>query len=113
MNTTPFLLHSLSPLRTGIGQAADVIDLPTARMKATGIPFMPGSSVKSVLRDARNTNGATRRSCSRCSETRWFERTSVTSKHLMVAVKDLDDDAFVITPFFTGEVRGGAEIWAK
>ena len=44
---------------------------------------------------------------------RWFPRTPVTSKHLMVAVKDLDDDAFVITAFFTGEVRGGAEIWAK
>jgi hypothetical protein len=44
---------------------------------------------------------------------RRFERTPVTSKHLMVAVKDLDDDAFVITAFFTGEVKGGAEIWAK
>jgi len=30
-----------------------VIDLPTARMKATGIPILPGSSIKGVLRDAR------------------------------------------------------------
>jgi CRISPR-associated protein Cmr4 len=53
MKTKPFLLHALSPLHAGTGQAADVIDLPTARMKATGIPFVPGSSIKGVLRDAR------------------------------------------------------------
>jgi CRISPR-associated protein Cmr4 len=29
--------------------------LPTARYKATGIPFVPGSSIKGVLRDARRT----------------------------------------------------------
>lgn len=53
MKTKPFLLHALSPLHAGTGHAADVIDLPTARMKATGIPFVPGSSIKGVLRDAR------------------------------------------------------------
>lgn len=55
MKTRPFLLHALSPLHAGTGHAADVIDLPTARMKATGIPFVPGSSIKGVLRDARRT----------------------------------------------------------
>ena len=53
MNTRPYLLHALSPLHAGTGHSADVIDLPTARMKATGIPFVPGSSIKGVLRDAR------------------------------------------------------------
>ncbi len=53
MNTRPFLLHALSPLHAGTGHAADLIDLPTARYKATGIPFVPGSSIKGVLRDAR------------------------------------------------------------
>ena len=53
MKSRPFLLHALSPLHAGTGDAADVIDLPTARMKATGIPFLPGSSIKGVLRDAR------------------------------------------------------------
>ena len=53
MMTKSFLLHALSPLHAGTGHAADVIDLPTARMKATGIPFVPGSSIKGVLRDAR------------------------------------------------------------
>lgn len=56
MKTRPFLLHSLSPLHAGTGHAADVIDLPTARMKATGIPFLPGSSIKGVLRDARRAS---------------------------------------------------------
>jgi len=52
MNTRPFLLHALSPLHAGTGHAADIIDLPTARMVSTGIPFVPGSSIKGVLRDA-------------------------------------------------------------
>lgn len=55
MKTRPFLLHALSPLHAGTGHAPDIIDLPTARMKATGIPFVPGSSIKGVLRDVRKT----------------------------------------------------------
>ena len=55
MNTRPFLLHALSPLHAGTGHTPDIIDLPTARMKATGIPFLPGSSIKGVLRDARKS----------------------------------------------------------
>lgn len=53
MNTRAFLLHALSPLHAGTGHTPDIIDLPTARMKATGIPVLPGSSIKGVLRDAR------------------------------------------------------------
>lgn len=53
MRTRPFLLHALSSLHAGTGRTADIIDLPTARMMATGIPFLPGSSIKGVLRDAR------------------------------------------------------------
>ncbi len=53
MNSRPYLIHALSPLHAGTGQAVDVIDLPIARMKATHIPFVPGSSVKGVLRWTR------------------------------------------------------------
>jgi CRISPR-associated protein Cmr4 len=53
MERKAYLLHALSPLHAGTGHAADVIDLPIARMKATGIPIVPGSSIKGVLRDAR------------------------------------------------------------
>lgn len=53
MRTRPFLLHALSPLHAGTGHSTDIIDLPIARMRATGIPFVPGSSIKGVLRHAR------------------------------------------------------------
>ena len=43
-------VHALSPLHAGIGQGAGTIDLPIAREKATGIPFLPGSSIKGALR---------------------------------------------------------------
>jgi CRISPR-associated protein Cmr4 len=54
MRVQPYVLHALSPLHAGIGQAAELIDLPIARLKGSGIPYLPGSSVKGVLRDARN-----------------------------------------------------------
>lgn len=44
-------IHALSPLHAGTGQGIGVIDLPIAREKATGIPFLPGSTFKGVLRD--------------------------------------------------------------
>ncbi|MCU0683416.1 MAG: type III-B CRISPR module RAMP protein Cmr4 [Polyangiaceae bacterium] len=52
MKTRAFLVHALSPLHAGIGHADDVVDLPTARLKASGLPFVPGSSIKGVLRAA-------------------------------------------------------------
>ncbi|WP_029214550.1 type III-B CRISPR module RAMP protein Cmr4 [Kallotenue papyrolyticum] len=58
---TPYLyfIHALSPLHAGTGQGSGVIDLPIAREKATGIPYLPGSSVKGVLRDRSNGNQLT------------------------------------------------------
>ncbi|MBK8175234.1 MAG: type III-B CRISPR module RAMP protein Cmr4 [Rhodospirillales bacterium] len=53
MKAMPYILHALSPLHAGTGQAADIIDLPIARLRATGIPFIPGSSIKGVLRESR------------------------------------------------------------
>ena len=43
-------LHALTPLHSGVGQAAGIIDLPIARETATGWPVIPGSSIKGVLR---------------------------------------------------------------
>jgi CRISPR-associated protein Cmr4 len=43
-------VHAISPLHAGMGQGAGVIDLPIAREKATGLPFLPGSSLKGTLR---------------------------------------------------------------
>jgi CRISPR-associated protein Cmr4 len=52
MERRPYLLHALSPLHAGTGQAVDIVDLPIARMESTRIPLVPGSSIKGVLRDA-------------------------------------------------------------
>lgn len=50
MKTHLYLVHALSPLHAGTGQAVGAIDLPIAREKPTGIPLVPGSSVKGALR---------------------------------------------------------------
>ncbi|WPB79410.1 type III-B CRISPR module RAMP protein Cmr4 [Archangium violaceum] len=55
MEIRPYLLHALSPLHAGTGQSVGLIDLPIARLRATNIPFVPGSSLKGVLREARKS----------------------------------------------------------
>jgi len=50
MNTRLLIIHALSPVHCGTGQAVGGIDLPIAREKPTGIPLIPGSSIKGVLR---------------------------------------------------------------
>lgn len=50
MDARILYLHALSPVHTGTGQAVDVIDLPVARETATNWPYIPGSSIKGVLR---------------------------------------------------------------
>jgi len=52
MKAKLMFVHALSPLHAGTGQGVGVIDLPIAREKATDIPFLPGSTLKGVLRDA-------------------------------------------------------------
>ena len=42
---------------------------------------------------------------------RLYEETPVTQKYLMVAVKILDDDAFVITAHFMSKVKRGNTVW--
>lgn len=51
MDARLLFLHALSPLHAGTGQGSGVIDLPIAREKATNLPYVPGSSLKGVLRD--------------------------------------------------------------
>lgn len=46
------LVHALSPVHCGTGQAVGGIDLPIARERPTRIPLAPGSSIKGVLRAA-------------------------------------------------------------
>lgn len=50
MKAKLLFLHALSPLHAGTGQGVGAIDLPIAREKATGIPIVPGSTLKGILR---------------------------------------------------------------
>lgn len=45
-------IHALSALHAGTGQGSGVIDLPIARERATGLPYLPGSSLKGSLRSS-------------------------------------------------------------
>src|SRR4051794_30535725 len=56
MATRLVLVHALSPLHAGTGQSVGAIDLPIARERPTGIPLIPGSSIKGALR-ARSGKG--------------------------------------------------------
>lgn len=51
MTTRLLFVHALTPLHAGTGQGVGAIDLPIAREKATGLPYLPGSSLKGTLRD--------------------------------------------------------------
>lgn len=44
-------IYTLTPTHCGTGQAAGAVDLPIAREKHTGFPFIPATSLKGVLRD--------------------------------------------------------------
>jgi CRISPR-associated protein Cmr4 len=50
MKAKLLFLQALSPLHASTGQGVGAIDLPIAREKATGIPIVPGSTLKGVLR---------------------------------------------------------------
>ncbi len=54
MQARLMFIHALSPLHAGTGQGVGIIDLPIAREKATGLPYLPGSSLKGSLRSACN-----------------------------------------------------------
>ena len=50
MTTRLTLIHAMSPLHAGTGQSVGAIDLPIARERPTGVPLIPGSSIKGALR---------------------------------------------------------------
>lgn len=51
METKCYYIHALTALHAGTGQGTGVIDLPIAREKSTGLPIVPGSGIKGVLRE--------------------------------------------------------------
>lgn len=56
MNAKLLIVHAITPLQPGTGRGLGVIDLPIAREVATGLPYLPGSSFKGVLRDRCGKN---------------------------------------------------------
>jgi CRISPR-associated protein Cmr4 len=46
-----FFLQALSPIHIGVGEGAGAINLPTAREVVTQHPYVPGSTIKGILRD--------------------------------------------------------------
>ncbi|WP_437485788.1 type III-B CRISPR module RAMP protein Cmr4 [Sorangium sp. So ce1014] len=55
------LIHALSPVHCGTGESVGGIDLPIAREKPTGIPLIPGSTLKGVLRSAASADAGLHR----------------------------------------------------
>jgi CRISPR-associated protein Cmr4 len=55
-NERTYWLHAVSPLHVGAGRGVGYIDLPIAREKGTGWPYVPGSAVKGVIADHYNAN---------------------------------------------------------
>ncbi|MFZ2406739.1 MAG: type III-B CRISPR module RAMP protein Cmr4, partial [Methylobacter sp.] len=51
MDPKLYHLHALSALHCGTGQSTGAVDLPIARARATNLPIVPGSSLRSVLRE--------------------------------------------------------------
>jgi CRISPR-associated protein Cmr4 len=49
-NARLYFVHALSPLHAGTGEGIGAVNLPTARERLTGYPFLPGTSLKGVLR---------------------------------------------------------------
>lgn len=58
METRLTLIHAMSPVHAGTGQSVGAIDLPIARERPTGIPLIPGSSIKGALRARSNGKDA-------------------------------------------------------
>lgn len=42
-----------------------------------------------------------------------YSTTKMTSKYLLVAVKILDEEGFIITAFFTDKMKRGVTIWRR
>ena len=51
MSAKLMFIHCLSPLHAGTGQGVGAVDLPISRESSTGLPTLPGSSIKGSLRD--------------------------------------------------------------
>jgi CRISPR-associated protein Cmr4 len=91
MNARLSFVHALSPLHAGTGQGVGIIDLPTAREKATGLPFLPGSSLKGALR-ARCTDK------DECSKVFGPEVSNIDSNENQASAVQFSDQRLLLLP---------------
>jgi len=91
MNARLTFIHALSPLHAGTGQGVGIIDLPTAREKATGLPFLPGSSLKGALR-ARCTDKDT------CNKLFGPEPSNIDSNENQASAVQFSDQRLLLLP---------------
>jgi CRISPR-associated protein Cmr4 len=56
MSENIYFFIAESPVHAGCGQAMDAVDLPVIRERATGYPYLPGSTVKGVIREECDKN---------------------------------------------------------
>ncbi|MFK5953734.1 MAG: type III-B CRISPR module RAMP protein Cmr4 [Desulfobacterium sp.] len=58
--TLLFGLYTITPLHVGTGQAVGAVDLPIAREQSTGIPCIPATTLKGVVRDVMEATPASK-----------------------------------------------------
>lgn len=68
METMCYYIHALTALHAGTGQGVGVIDLPIAREKSTGLPIVPGSGIKGVLREELNPSNSGKSDLQPCKD---------------------------------------------
>jgi hypothetical protein len=73
-----------------------------------GSKFKVQRNIQSGSRRSRNCHARSQRELPRFENSR-----NVDHRKALRAVKILEEDAFVITAFFTDEVKGGEQIWPK
>ena len=59
MDGINYWIHAVTPLHVGAGRGLGYIDMPIAREKATNWPYIPGSSIKGVMKKAYVTGRST------------------------------------------------------
>src|SRR5436309_14716751 len=100
MNARLSFVHALSPLHAGTGQGVGIVDLPIAREKATGLPFLPGSSLKGALR-ARCANK------DECNKVFGPESSNIDSNEKQVSAVQFSDQRLLLLPIRSLEGTSG------
>jgi CRISPR-associated protein Cmr4 len=77
MSNLLYFIHCVSPVHVGAGQGVGIIDLPLMRERVTSWPYIPGSSIKGVLRHY----------CRQLGETQYSK-----SQEILAFGKDPDDN---------------------